>query len=447
MSPCPPRWLHLALTVLLMPPVAAQTPPPPVRLTLAGAVARAADSAPAALVAALRADEAAARVGQVRAPLRPALAASAAWLNRTFNPEQIGLAVPAGFPGASGGVIGPFDNWDARLRATQSLFDRAAGLRTGAAREQATSADAERDLARETAAERAAVAYVAVQRAAALVEARAADSALAAELLTLARAQLEAGVSPPIDVVRARAQLVTRAGALVVARSEHARARLGLGRALGLAPTVRVIATDGLSPETAALPLATERAALVDAAGVRRPDLAAELARGRAAERSAAAIRAERWPRVEVAGDVGVNGPGPDAMQVTRQIGIQISVPLVDGFSLESRRAQQVAAGRAAAVRADDLRRTVEAEVDVALLALSAAEAQRGIAAEGVALADEELRQARERFAAGVAGSIELVEAQRSLVAAREAVIEALAAGAAARVSLARAAGVAREIR
>jgi outer membrane protein TolC len=327
-------------------------------------------------------------------------------------------------------VIGPFDNWDARLRASQALFDRAAGLRTGAAREQAVGAGAERALAAEAAAERAAVAYVAVQRAAALVDARAADSALAAELVTLARTQL-----------------VTRAGALVVARAEQERARLALGRALGLEPTVPVVATDALAPETATLPLALEREALAAAAGERRPDIAVELARGRAAERSAAAIAAERWPRIEVAGDVGVNGPAPDAMRVTRQIGVQVTVPLVDGFSLESRRDQQLAAGRAAAVRAADLRRAVAAEVDAALLALRAAEAQRAIATEGMALADEELRQARERFAAGVAGSIELVEAQRSLVAAREAVIEALAAGAAARIGLARAAGVAREIR
>jgi len=55
----------------------------------------------------------------------------------------------------------------------------------------------------------AAVAYVRAVRAQAVVAARQADSAIAAELVGLAEAQRAAGVSPAIDVTRARAQLAT----------------------------------------------------------------------------------------------------------------------------------------------------------------------------------------------------------------------------------------------
>jgi outer membrane protein TolC len=61
-------------------------------------------------------------------------------------------------------------------------------------------------------------------------------------------------------------------------------------------------------------------------------------------------------------------------------------------------------------------------------------------------LAADELAQARQRFAAGVAGNIELIDAQASLLRARDTDIDARFAAAAARVALARAAGVARTL-
>jgi outer membrane protein TolC len=84
----------------------------------------------------------------------------------------------------------------------------------------------------------------------------------------------------------------------------------------------------------------------------------------------------------------------------------------------------------------------VAAEVDIALLELRAARAQQEIAAERRRLAEEELRQARERFSAGVVGNIEVIDAQVSLLSARDTEIEARFVAAAARVALARAVGM-----
>ena len=63
-----------------------------------------------------------------------------------------------------------------------------------------------------------------------------------------------------------------------------------------------------------------------------------------------------------------------------------------------------------------------------------------------MALAEAELAQARERFTSGVSGNIEVINAQTSLVRARDAQIDARYAIAAARVAVARAAGVARTL-
>jgi len=95
-------------------------------------------------------------------------------------------------------------------------------------------------------------------------------------------------------------------------------------------------------------------------------------------------------------------------------------------------------------VRLAELRRQVAADVDAARLDLASAEQQQAIAVERLRLAQEELDQSRERFTAGVAGNIEVINAQFSFVRARDTDIDARFAAAVARVALARAVGVAR---
>jgi outer membrane protein TolC len=101
---------------------------------------------------------------------------------------------------------------------------------------------------------------------------------------------------------------------------------------------------------------------------------------------------------------------------------------------------------RESQVREQDLRQQIAADVDGARLDLASAVAQEAIAAERLQLAQDELAQARERFKAGVAGNIEVIDAQSSLVRARDADIDARFAAAGARVALARAVGVARTL-
>jgi outer membrane protein TolC len=84
--------------------------------------------------------------------------------------------------------------------------------------------------------------------------------------------------------------------------------------------------------------------------------------------------------------------------------------------------------------------------VEGALLDRGSAEAQQVIAAERLRLAADELAQARERFAAGVAGNIEVINAQASLLRARDTDIDARFAAATARIALAHAAGLARTL-
>ncbi|HEV8265475.1 MAG TPA: TolC family protein [Gemmatimonadales bacterium] len=436
------RLAVLTLAVLAAAPVGAQSPaPPPLRLSFAEAVRRAAGEAPAVELSGLRTDEAEARVRQARGVLLPTLSITGGWLDRDFNSKTQGIS----FPGVPT-IIGPFTAYDARVRVTQTLLDFSALSRVRAARTQVTGFGAEGSAVSEGAAAGAALAYLRVARAAAQVAARQADSAIALELVGLAQAQKAAGVSAAIDVTRARSQLAQAEGSVLVARNQLDRARIDLARALGLGPEARLEISDSLSATLPGADLPAARDSIVVLALARRPDLRAELARGDAARTARSAIAAERLPRLDLAADYGLSGLTPSLAVGTRQIGVQVTIPILDGFRREGRAAEAAALARESDVRARDLRQQVAADVEGALLDLASSEAQQAIAAERLGLAADELAQARERFAAGVAGNIEVINAQSSLLRARDTDIDARFAAATARVALARAAGVARTL-
>jgi outer membrane protein TolC len=146
-------------------------------------------------------------------------------------------------------------------------------------------------------------------------------------------------------------------------------------------------------------------------------------------------------PRVGVAADYGLSGNQWSDAISTRGVSVQVTLPVLDGWRREGRLAEQRVVARESDVRAGDLRQQVTADVDGALLDLRSAAAQQMISGERLRLASEEVSQARQRFQAGVAGNIEVINAQESLVRAREADIDARFAALAAKIALARSVG------
>lgn len=430
----------LAFTLLLAGSAAAQTP---VRLSFGDAVRMATGQAPAVALSELASDEARARVRETRAGLLPSLTAAASWVNRDFNIKAFGF--PVSFPGVPT-IVPPFNTYDTRLTLNQTLFDFSTVQRVHASQAQVRSTLAAGDVTTEGAAQTAALAYLRAARAQASVAARQADSAIAAEVLGLAQAQLKAGVSGTLDVTRAKTQVAVAAGALVVARNQYDQARIALARALGLDPATEITLSDTLTSALGTAVVPADRDSAVAQALASRPELKAEQARGEAARVSRAAIRSELLPRVGLEADYGVNGRTEPQSLGTRQIAVAVSVPLLDGFRREGREAEQDAVIEESQVRQHDLRQQIAADVVGALLDLRSAEAQEGIAGERLKLAADELSQAEQRFKAGVAGSIEVIDAQASMIQARDAVIDARFGAASARVALARATGAARTL-
>jgi outer membrane protein len=433
------------------PPGPADQPGGVIPLSLGDAARLAARQSALVLGARLRADEAQARVRQRRADLLPGLSSYVQEAGRTFNTSTLGIDFPA-TPGnpplfdPKGQVEGPVNTLDVRGRVQQNLLDFGAIGRVRQAQAQARSSNADADATAEQAANVATNAYVRAMRADADLRARQADTVLATDLLRIAQSQLQAGTGVGLDVTRARAQLAATRAALIASRNARDHAHLDLLRSLSLPVGTDVALTDSLSPAATGEAIPDE-ATLVAQALRNRPDLIAEEQRIQAAKQGLSAIKAERLPSLGLVADDGVIGKNGAKLLNTYTWGLQVTLPIFDGFKREARVQEQESVVKEAEIRRRDLEQQAQVDVRGALLDIANTREQVDAAAERLRLAEQEVSQARDRFNAGVAGNADVVNASLALTASRTLVNDAETAYQLARVSLARAIGSVTTIR
>jgi outer membrane protein len=414
-------------------------------LTLGGAARLAAHQSAGALTARAEAEQATARVHLSFSSFLPTVYGAAQEREFTVNSASLfrfpsspdspfGSFLPPG-----GIVLPPVKSVDFRGYASDTLFSFGAIQRYRQSKISERAFNATADNAAQQAAAAAATAYLKVQRTDGVVAARLADSSLAADLLTIARQQLAAGVGVGLDVTRAASQAASNHAQLIAARNDRDRARLDLYRALGLPLDTRLVLTDSLRlPVSDSLP---SESAAIDLAMRHRPDLRSADEQLSASQQTIRAIRAERLPALAVFGDKGVNGGNWNRLLNTYDWGIGVSVPVFDGARREARIEEQEAAAREALVRRRDLRQQAAIEVRGAFLDLASARQQLDAVNQELVLTQQELDQARERFRTGVAGNADVITASLELNSARTLQVDAQVNYQAARVSLANATG------
>lgn len=420
------------------------------RLSLGDAARLAAALTAGVQSAEARVQEAQARVGEARAQLLPQLDAAPNWTSHTLNSASFGFNFPSQ-PGQpplldpNGQIIGPVRLYDFRGSASQTLYNPSAQAQVRAARANVDAAGADVATAASHAATNAAAVYVRVVRADAALSARIADSVLAADLLQIAREQLEAGVGVALDVTRAQSQLASSRAQLISARNDRDRSRLDLLRALNLPLDTRLDLTDSLS--TLDQPEMVNEAAAVDTAMRMRPEIRAADLQLAAAQQQIQAIRAGRLPNVGVFGNDGPTGIALNHLLNTYTYGVQVNWSLFEGGRREAQTQEQEAVARDIDVRRRDLRQQVQVDVRGAILDMGSARQAVDAAREQQRLAEQEVEQARERFRAGVAGNADVITASLTLNNARTALVNALASYQSSRVALARAEGTVSQLR
>jgi len=335
-------------------------------------------------------------------------------------------------------VTPAFNYFDARVSLSQSVFNFKNLERERAASESVKAAQFTYKDAREMVVLAVGNAYLESIAAAARVETSEAQVKSAQALYDKAADQQKAGLSPAIDALRSQVELQTRQQQLIVARNDLAKLKLNVARIIGLPPGQEFVLTEKAPYQAlAALPLDT----YLQRAYAERPDYQAALAQVRAAELSRRAAFAGHYPSLDLDANLGDIGVAPGQSNGTWQVNGGINIPIFAGNRVHSDVLQADAQLKQVRSQLGDLRGRIDYEVRTALLDLNAAAEQVEVARSSVDLAEQALAQSQDRFTAGVADNLEVVQAQEAVASAHESYIQSLYAHNLSKVELAHAIG------
>jgi outer membrane protein TolC len=360
----------------------------------------------------------------------------------TTTRQQVNLAAFGftGFPGADiPTLVGPFNVFDGRLSVTQSLIDfsRQNDLRADSATVRAEIATLKsiRGMAAVVAAGLYLQSVAAESRiAAARTQAETADA-----LYRLATDLKEAGIVAGIDVIRAQVQQQGQRQRLIAAQNDFEKLKLQLARVIGLPIGQAIVLTDKV-PYAPLSPPALDTA--LARAYTFRSDYQAIRAHADAAEADRDSARSELLPSLHANADYGTIGQSPGNAQPTFAVSANMRVPVFEGGRQRAHLVEADARLRERQSELADYRARVDYEVRAALLDLRSADEQVQVTQAAVTLANQELEQARDRFSAGVASNVEVIQAQDAVASASEQYISILYAHNLAKIALASALGV-----
>jgi outer membrane protein TolC len=338
--------------------------------------------------------------------------------------------------------IGPFSYFDARVAVTQSLFNWQSINATRAANQGLKSAEYTYKDARDLVV--LAVGYTYLQAIAdeARIETAQAQVETAQALYDQAKDQVDAGTSPAIDGLRAKVELQTRQQQLIQAKNNFAIQKLTVARVIGLAPGQEYEFTDR-SPYQPFAGITVDEA--LKRAYASRSDYQAAMTDVRAAEFTRKAASAGYLPSLSFNANYGAAGSHPSTSTQVFDVRGTLSIPIFQGGAVHGDVLQADARLEQSRERADNLRAQIDADVRTALLNLQSSAEEVDVARSNIELAEETLVQSRDRFSAGVTDTVEVVQSQEAVASAHEQFISSLYNYNFAKISLARALGVAED--
>lgn len=251
--------------------------------------------------------------------------------------------------------------------------------------------------------------------------------------------RLAAGLNTRVDALRSQVQLQTEQQRLRSLQAEFETQKLALARIIGL-PRGQQFSVMDEYRYSAMTGYTVEEA--LEKAYAARADLQAAAASVRAAEFTVKAAHAEHLPTLTLNADWGVSGlrPTASAHSVYSVYGT-LNIPLYLGGRVKGDVQQASAALQQRRAEMEDVRGQIDQDVRQAFINLNAAADQVGVAKSNVDLSHETLAQSRDRFTAGLADTVELVQAEQTRVQADNDYITAVFEHNLAKVSLARAMG------
>jgi outer membrane protein TolC len=338
---------------------------------------------------------------------------------QVVNLAAYGFPLPAGIPA----IVGPFNVFDLRATVTQSIFDLRAINDNRTEQHNQAAAELSSKSARDLVILVTANAYLQVLAASARADSARAQGETAQTLYNQATDLRRNGIVAGIDVLRAELQVSTERQRITAAQNEFEKAKLELARIMGL-PVGQQLTLVSELPPVPNPDISFEDA--LSRAYKARPDYQAALERVKAAETARAAVVGDALPSVHLSADYGALGLSPADAHSTYNITGLLSVPIFQGGRTKGRLLEADADLRNRRAEAEDLRAGIYYEVKTAFMDLQATGEQLEVATRAKDVAAITLTQARDRFAAGAADNIEVVQAQEAVSLANERYITAL---------------------
>jgi outer membrane protein len=391
------------------------------RLTLDQAVGLALKQNPTAQIAILQAAQSEQDKNISRADLLPQASAKISDEAQKVNLlAQFGGRTP--FPGFPK-TLGPYQVFSAGPSFGGPVFDLTLWRRYQAARDTVNASKANSLSTREQVILLVVSQYIGTLRAVANVEASQSRVSLAQALYDQAADLQKEGVGTGIDTLRANVELQNEKQRLIEAENDRETSLFGLSRLLNLDPRQAIELADSLSFYDTPQP---EAGPSMELALAERQEWKALAAQMKAAENQKKAASESRLPSVRFDGDFAYVGTSGNTTLPTYTYQASVNMPLFTGGRIHAEMVRADLEIKKLEQQKDDLRNQIALDVKTALLNLQSARSEVQVANLGVQLSKEEVDQARDRFKAGVANNIEVIQAQDSLARANDNQIVAL---------------------
>jgi outer membrane protein len=400
-------------------PLPGNAPSGVMRLTLDQSVALALKQNPTAQIAIITAAQSVQDKNVVRADLLPQANLSVTDSVERINLQAfLGAKIP-GFPQHAG----PFQVFSAGPTFSAPVFDLTLFRRYQAARETANASKSDSLSTREQVILLVVSQYIGTLRAVANVQASQSRVELAQALYDQAADVQKEGVGTGIDTLRANVELQNEKQRLLEAQADRDTSLFGLSRLLNLDPRQVIELADSLSFFDTPQP---EVVASIDSALAERQEWKSMQEQLKAAGLQKKASSESRLPRLDFNGNWAYLGGSSTTGIPTYNYEAAVTVPLFTGGRIHAEIVRADLEIQKLQQQEDDLRNQIALDVKTALLNLDSARSQVTVANLGMQLSKEEVDQARDRFRAGVANNIEVIQAQDSLARANDNQIAAL---------------------
>jgi outer membrane protein TolC len=372
--------------------------------------------------------------------LLPTLSASLSETGTKTDLQTIGLTSNGlGLKGvAFPTTVGPYHYYDARVSLNYNVLNFTAIHNLRQAKESELALELSDRDARELVVLAVGGSYLRVLADIALVESQEAQVKYAQSSYEQALAQNQAGTKSLVDTERSQVELQTEQQRLTSQKADLIKQIRSLARIIGM-PFDAQPAFEERLPFTASAPEPIEQA--INTAFAKRADLRSAQAQMRASQEASKAAHAQRLPSVSVTGYAGLEGINPNAGNGVFSGTASVSVPIFQGGRIRADEDQARAAIDQRRAEFEDQRRSVEQDVRNSYLDLQVATEQVKVAESNRHLALATLQRSQDRFVAGVANSVEVVQSQESLASANRDYISSLYSHNVAKINLARAMG------